>query len=249
MNSRSSAITCCLISVTIAGLVSCNRSSLEQPIELSHTESIEASPELQFEEQLAAVRQDLQRFILVSDEVIHAEQLSQLSELTNLQTLQLDSGVDESESLFALPKLESLKHLRIRSSAIDDDGLKHIVESFPNLLILNLPVTSLTSISNEVLLQLPQLNSLRIGGENIDRGFLEQLRSLPKLQHLHLIGPRLSDDDLLMIAELMSLNSFYLDDCELSDSAWEKFFSLRPRMHVHLDQFHHDRDPSKHPHQ
>ncbi len=249
MSSRHIAFIWCCITVTIAGFASCNRPVQQvQSSEQSQPQSSQNTPDLQFEEQIAEVLQDRQRVILVSKEVVGSSQLALLSGLSNLQTLQLDNGLDESQSIFALPKLESLKHLRIRNTEVRDDGLKHIVESCPNLAILNLPVTSLTSASNEILLSLPQLNSLRMGGVNINRGILEQLKSLTKLQHLHLIGPRLSDEDLLLIAELKSLNSFYLDDCELSDSAWEAFFSLRPRMHVHLDQFHHDRDPGKHIH-
>ena len=87
---------------------------------------------------------------------------------------------------------------------------------------------------------------LRLGGSQLDDAAVAEIARLPKLRSLHLIGPSLTDAALQELAKAPSLTSFYLDDCPLSDSAWELLFAVKPKLHVHIDQLHHDRDPHQH---
>jgi hypothetical protein len=50
------------------------------------------------------------------------------------------------------------------------------------------------------------------------------------------------------LAKIEQLQSLYVDDIAFSESAWQALFDARPRLHVHVNQEHHDRDPHKHEH-
>jgi hypothetical protein len=68
---------------------------------------------------------------------------------------------------------------------------------------------------------------------------------LPRLRSLHLIDVAIGDDGLDVLTELSALRNLYLDGAGVSDAAWERYFEARPRIHVHVDQAHHDRDPRR----
>jgi hypothetical protein len=65
------------------------------------------------------------------------------------------------------------------------------------------------------------------------------------LRWLHLIDIPLTDAALQPIGELRNLESLYLDGARISDAAYDEFFRAHPNLHVHIDQHHHDRDPSR----
>jgi hypothetical protein len=68
---------------------------------------------------------------------------------------------------------------------------------------------------------------------------------LPGLRSLHLIDIAIRDEGLAALAEHETLRNLYLDGAGVSDAAWERYFEARPRIHVHVDQAHHDRDPRR----
>ena len=47
------------------------------------------------------------------------------------------------------------------------------------------------------------------------------------------------------VAALPKLQSFYLDDSDVSEAALERLLLSRPGLHLHLDQRHLDRDPHR----
>jgi hypothetical protein len=95
---------------------------------------------------------------------------------------------------------------------------------------------------------LPELRSLRLGGGPLASGGAEAGRAvadLPQLRSLHLIDVPLGDDGLEAIARLPQLRNLYLDGAGVSDESWGRYFESHPRVHVHVDQAHHDRDPGR----
>ena len=77
----------------------------------------------------------------------------------------------------------------------------------------------------------------------------EAVASLPQLRSLHLIDVPIGDDGLAILQRLSGLWNLYLDGAGVSDEAWERYFQACPRVHVHIDQAHHDRDPHGHLHE
>jgi hypothetical protein len=65
---------------------------------------------------------------------------------------------------------------------------------------------------------------------------------------LHLIDVRISDKGLAKLATIPQLESLYLDHAHVTDDGLEALFKERPKLHVHIDQHHHDLDPHSHPH-
>ncbi len=201
-----------------------------------------------FDEAFDAVLNGQSRQLLIEATPVSADQLRQLSELPMLLTLQLDGGLVDANNLFELPLLPELTQFRLRLTAINQRGLEHLSNSCPKIQVLNVPVLKLASETStpDLFSGFKAISSLRIGGPSVDGNIINSVRQLAKLRHLHLISPSIQDSDLQVIATIKSLRSFYLDDCPLSQKAWEDFFKSRPDIHVHLDQLHADWDPNRH---
>ncbi len=202
-----------------------------------------------FEAQLARVQQGKSDEIRLQQSAITKSELEQLKSLRGLRTLVLDGGVVNDDEIDYLVDLEDLVHLRLRESPLTDSALERLAQGKLNhLVILNIPQAHVTVQGLRSLGRLPALRQLRIAGKQIDDQCVEVLSQWPALTSLHLIGPQLTDRSLQIISNMKELGSFYLDDCQLSDRAWEQLFKERPQLHVHIDQAHHDRDPTRQSH-
>lgn len=167
----------------------------------------------------------------------------------SLQHLLIDAGEVTDEGMQQIAQLPQLIHLRMRESPITDRGLAHLSQTgMPQLRILNLPQARVGAKGIRSLRELPRLEQLRLGGTQLDDAAAEELAQLPALRSLHLIGPALTAEGLAALAHAPRLGSLYIDDCPLPDEAWESLFAAKPNLHVHIDQSHHDRDPSAHGH-
>jgi hypothetical protein len=205
-------------------------------------------PSEAWQQQLLAVERGESDTILVEDQPISDRQLAQLAGVSDqLEQLLVDAGGLTDASLGLLAPLQKLTHLRIRESPISDAGVARLVDGHPDQLrILNIPQGSVTAEGIKQLAKLPNLVQLRLGGEQLDDLAVEAISKLPKLRALHLIGPRLSAKSLDYLATAPRLSSLYIDDCPLPDEAWVRLFEAKPKLHVHIDQQHHDRDPNAH---
>ena len=74
------------------------------------------------------------------------------------------------------------------------------------------------------------------------------LAGLPSILRLHLIDVPITDAGLAELAKIERLQSLYIDGGRISDAAWDELFRQRPKLHVHINQEHHDRDPNRHRH-
>jgi Leucine-rich repeat (LRR) protein len=201
-----------------------------------------------FELQVADVRSQKSTAIRMTQASIEGSQLNLLTDLTQLDELVLDQGTITDSSFRDLIALRSLRHLRLRNSPLTDTAVANLtVGDLPNLQILNLPQSAFSAEGLNRIKRLPKLVQLRLGASKIDDRACEVISQFPKLQSLHLIGPKLSDSALEHLATAPELASLYIDDCKLSDEAWKLLFSVKPQLHVHIDQQHHDRDPNTHP--
>lgn len=208
-----------------------------------------AAAEASFDAQIAAVRAGRENSILIEQTPLRDDDLVELDGLENLTTLCIDHPDSRITAvgiakLKALPKLE---HLRIRSPGIGDETLASIVK-LKRLKILNLPRGEFTDSGLARLHELPELDLLRFGSPNVTDAGIESLRSFPSLKRLHLIDVPLTDAGLAKLAEIEHLQSLYIDGGNISDAAWDELFRRRPKLHVHINQQHHDRDPNKHVH-
>jgi hypothetical protein len=148
-----------------------------------------------------------------------------------------------------LATLTGLERLVLRESPLGNAGFVRLAEC-RELRDLNVPQAACTAAGVRALTPLAALRSLRLGGPQLAGvEVCEAIASLPHLRSLHLIDVPIGDDGLTVLQRLPGLWNLYLDGAGVSDEAWEGYFQACPRVHVHIDQAHHDRDPRGHPHE
>jgi hypothetical protein len=196
-------------------------------------------------EQAANVRSGLSDRIVVEHTALDDSDLQEVSGLPNLRELLLDSADSHFSAagvlqLVALPKLE---HLRIRGTGINDAALKQLA-ACEHLAVLNLPQGAFGDAALVELKRLPNLVQFRFGSPRVTDAGMKALAELPAIKRLHLINVPITDVGLAELAKIGQLESLYIDGGDFSDAAMEQLFRERPKLHVHLNQTHHDLDPS-----
>ncbi len=173
--------------------------------------------------------------------------VSQIAELESLETLIIDEGIVTDEAIALIAKLPKLRQLRLRLSPIGDAGFQHLSKC-ESLWFLNLPHAACTSGGVASLKSLTKLRQLRLGSKNLDNRAANALTQIRSLRGIHLIGVPITDEGLKKIAAMPYLESLYLDDSAVTEAGWAWLFHEYPHLHVHIDQYHHDRDPKAHDH-
>ena len=199
-------------------------------------------------DQTAAVRAGAADRIVAATPPTDAEWES-LRGLTGLRELVLEQGSADDGRADILATLVGLERLVLRNSPLGDTALQRLAECRA-LRDLNVPQAACTADGVRALAPLPHLRSLRLGGPQLaGPEVCEAVASLPQLRSLHLIDVPIGDDGLALLQRLPGLWNLYLDGAGVSDAAWERYFQACPRVHVHVDQAHHDRDPRGHLHE
>jgi len=163
--------------------------------------------------------------------------------LAGLRVLVLEQGVAGDSEAEILASLADLERLVLRRSPLSDTGFATLARC-RTLEDLNVPQAGCTAQGVAALTALPSLKSLRLGGPNLaGPDVARALARLPALRSLHLIDVAIGDEGLAALTELATLRNLYLDGAGVSDAGWERYFEVRPKVHVHVDQAHHDRDP------
>jgi hypothetical protein len=206
-------------------------------------------PPAEFAQQVAAVQAGEQTGITLEQTPLLDEGVKSLQELKAITTLCIDHPASRitADGITALAELPKLSHLRIRGSGIDDDAVAGIAQ-LKSLKILNLPRGEFTARGLEELTALPDLEMFRFSSPHISDADIPLLGKFPSLLRLHLIDVPITDAGLAELAKIERLQSLYIDGGNISDAAWEDLLRRRPRLHVHINQQHHDRDPKKHAH-
>ncbi|MFO0921712.1 MAG: hypothetical protein U0905_04390 [Pirellulales bacterium] len=216
----------------------------------SHSPSFDAGAVEQFREQTAALREGsshrLMLEVMANSTVLREFQAMDSSVRNGIREVLFEEGLQSENDLGLWIENTSLIHLRVRKTALSDVGFAFLLPHQHQLRILNVPDVRWTGATWKKLPEFSELTMLRIGGAAIDDQAIEFIATIPRLESLHLIGPRITARSLELLAKAEHLHSLYVDDCPLPDEAWLKLFEVKPRIHVHIDQAHHDRDPAKH---
>jgi hypothetical protein len=204
--------------------------------------------ELSLEAQVSAVENGETTRIQLEATPISGNDLPWLLGVEPLTELLLDDPRSEILGGWVLVRLPNLTHLRYRGKGIDDFALGSLAHGSPKLEILNIPRGDFTDAGLGELKQLPGLIQLRFGSPRVTDAGMKTLAELPALKRLHLIDVPITDAGLAELAKIEGLESLYIDGGSISDEAWDKLFRERPKLHVHVNQQHHDRDPHAHAH-
>jgi len=205
--------------------------------------------ETSLKEQAEAVRRGESDRILIETAILADDDLRELTGLENLRELLIDSASSRftAEGIGQLIGLPRLEHLRIRGTGVDDQALQHFA-GLESLVILNLPQGTFGDAALVELKRLPKLAQLRFSSPRVTDAGMQTLAELPAIKRLHLIHVPITDVGLAELGRIERLESLYIDGGDFSDFAMEKLFRERPRLHIHLNQQHHDLDPHKHSH-
>jgi hypothetical protein len=232
------------LAVALASLFGCGPSGAKIIIEPNAGQAAR----LDLSVQIAAVRAGDAHTIVAAVPLTDAEWES-LRGLADLRELVLDQGTADDSRAEILATLTGLERLVLRESPLGNAGFVRLAEC-RELRDLNVPQAACTAAGVRALTPLAALRSLRLGGPQLaGMEVCEAVASLPHLRSLHLIDVPIGDDGLTVLQRLPGLWNLYLDGAGVSDEAWEGYFQACPRVHVHIDQAHHDRDPRGHPHE
>jgi hypothetical protein len=157
---------------------------------------------------------------IAAEEPLTDAEWETLRGLAGLRELVLTAGVADDSRAELLATLPHIERLVLRDSPLSDAGF-HSLARCASLRDLNVPQAACTPAGIRALATLPDLRSLRLGGAQLARAGADVGRA---------------------VAELWNL---YLDGAGVSDEAWGRYFESHPRVHVHVDQAHHDRDPGR----
>ena len=182
---------------------------------------------------------------LVATTPLSPAEWESLRGLAGLRELVLDGGVADDGRAEILATLPDLERLVVRQSPLTDTGFRRLA-ACTKLRDLNIPQAACTAGGIRALSGLEHLRSLRIGSRALaGADVCAAVAELPGLRTLHLIDVPIGDAGLRVLARLPRLWSLYLDGAGVSDEAWEEYFQACPKVHVHVDQAHHDRDPNR----
>ncbi len=242
--------SCTLVAALCCALSGCLPSAPATPVaELPSADAAESSAELSLAEQIAAVRRGESTRILLEREVLDDDNLNALSKLASLTDLLLDNSASQFSimGIATLAEMPNLQHLRIRGRGIDDAGLREMAK-IKRLRILNVPHGSFSNDGLEYLADAPHLEHFRFGSPRVTDEGMKTIARWPAIRMLHLIDVPITDAGLAELARIERLQSLYIDGGRITDAGWDALFRDRPKLHVHVNQQHLDRDPNKHPH-
>ncbi len=169
-----------------------------------------------------------------------------LTNSEHITSILIDSSGITEKGLKPLTSMENLIQLRIRTR-LTDAAIPFIIK-MTRLQFLNLPQADFTDDGIETLSSHLNIQLLRIGGKRLSNKSLKSIANMPSLSFLHLIGVPVDDQGLPALYALHQLQSLYLDDTGVTDEGLLKLLGKLPRLHLHINQNHIDRDPHKHEH-
>ena len=232
------------LAVALVSLFGCGPSGSKNIIEPTAGQAAR----LDVDHQIAAVHAGEADTVIAAVPLTDAEWES-LRGLTGLRELVLEQGSADDDRAEILATLTGLERLVLRESPLGDAGFQRIARCHA-IRDLNVPQAACTAEGVRALAPLAALRSLRLGSPQLaGPDVCEAVTSLHKLRSLHLIDVPIGDDGLAVLQRLPGLWNLYLDGAGVADEAWERYFQACPRVHVHIDQAHHDRDPRGHLHE
>jgi hypothetical protein len=139
-----------------------------------------------------------------------------LEKLAGLKQMEVFSYVGTSMTGRVFAKFEGWTHLTkcsFRGSSIDDEGLQHLCERFPNLESISLAHAKFTDAGAVHLAKLTRLKSLEVGTHNATPACLRHIVALP-LEYLQLGDGLDSPEGIAAVKAIPSLRRLTLTHCE-----------------------------------
>lgn len=177
--------------------------------------------------------------ILEFDQVPQEAWILELPTDASFVALVLRQGGLTRSGIQHVMRMPQLSRLAVHRSSWREAELLEAAE-LTQLENLNIDEAVFSSRAVERLAALPKLESLRLGhaGERLSLG--RELAAAQSLQHLHLIGFRLTTEAQSTLDHLPKLRTLYLDSCEFDEAWLAAWQDAEAHRHVHVDDLHLD---------
>ena len=145
-----------------------------------------------------------------------------LGHIKKLRRLDLaSSGVTDADLAILADNLGSLENLSLNSTAVTDDGLRHL-NKLKNLEAVYLTNTRITDAGIAHLRNLPKLWHLHILRTSITDVGVTYLGKMSKLRHLNVSHTAITDNCLEHLAHLTALDWLSIHNTQITDEGVEK---------------------------
>ncbi len=144
-------------------------------------------------------------------------EVRQLTQLKEIESLNLRNTAVTDEGLKALAALSKLRRLDLRGTAVTDAGVK-VLARFSSVRRLNLTNTAVTGAALKDLKRLTQLRWLSLEGTKIDDESLQEMTAMKELAWLNVSCTALTDAGLAELCRLPDLQSLNISHTRISDA-------------------------------
>ncbi|MEN6407387.1 MAG: hypothetical protein ABFC77_13070 [Thermoguttaceae bacterium] len=147
-----------------------------------------------------------------------------LHRLPKLKLLSLAESINiNSDGVKNLAGMQSLTHLKLSYTNVDDPALRHIAKGLPQIEVLWLSDTRITNSGLQNLETLPRLRVLNFS--HITNVGLEHLSKISTLERLGMEGSELTDTDLIHFERLCRLRELTINPAPKITNAGLKHFA------------------------
>ncbi len=117
---------------------------------------------------------------------------------------------------------------------INDSDLQYII-NFPNLRIISLYRTTITSNGLKYLSKMVKLESIDLRGTNVDDSGMKYLKGLESLQELDLVNTKVTDEGIQELSSLKNLDMLKLRGTKVTPKGIDKLKKKLPDCYITLE--------------
>lgn len=167
----------------------------------------------------------------ISSRSVSDEDLSFLSELTELDLLSLECEGITDETMNHVAELGNLMELRVVNCPITDDGVR-VLSDMTRLYTIWLQRTEVTGTAFSSFGASQVLQSLSLTGSPISDDGLKSIAKIPKLASISANRTQVTDAGLKHVADMPNLFLLNVESTRVTNRAGERLQKQRPRLKV-----------------
>ena len=156
--------------------------------------------------------------------------LDALSNSPRLHELSLSGKRIDDEALAGVRHLKQIRELQLQRPSASSDTLKHLIESLPLLIRLDVDGASLDADAWQAVTRLKQMKTLSAASSNLTDRDLATLSRLTRLSGLLIQNTTISDEGFVHLATLRELNFLRIDGTQITDESLELISRSFPKL-------------------
>ncbi len=170
---------------------------------------------------------------IIDDRSFDDRDLAMLSNLENLEVLNVRYTNVTDKGLSALSNMKKLKELRLSSTQVKGPGLKYL-KSLPNLQALSLSLLSISPGGLSTLPEFKHLTDLHISLHPLTDESLQAVSQLQTLHNLEIKNAGINDDNIAFLSRLKELKSLDITANPITDRSMSEILKLKHLTVLHM---------------